>query len=790
MQKWLGRLGQLFPLFLSFLISFLVVQATFLYQYRTVNFTELLFFSVIQILSQLSLFCIFGASLFFIISESWIKWFMPFYFVLLFVSLIGTVICDQYLLFSHERLDESFFLFDWEEIWMIADPFNRFTWALAFGMILIFIFPFVLFKVFKGFTTSNVLFPILVLGSIFLAYIPTSSQVENLSDNRFVYFMQRSLNSYFFTHEPTNATLKDFKNLSSEFYGGHVPLDPRFPLAHRMDESSILNQYLAKTSDGKPPNIKIIIVESMSSDLFGKRGENTGVLMSFMDSLSKQSLYFPNGFSTSQRTHNVLPAVLASVPNTIDGNVFQQLPFPRHFSLFNLLKKKYHTQFYCGVRLEYLNMVGLMSHYNVNYLSKYWNNKFQIHKESVGSAWGFPDEDLFKQAQFDDSCKFIKLRKPILRVFLTISSHDPFIYPNKAKWEQVVLKKSNAIKNKRLNYLMKSQAASFGSFCYVDSTLQRFFEVEKERAGFKNTVYIITGDHGTELYRRNSLSKYNVPILVYSPLLKKSETSQALVSHNDIAPTILNYLKTAYKIYIPDTISFVGKELKMEREFKPDRSFVFTTNKLRTSDLIDKNFVFINGRLSSLDDQLEIKPILSENREKRKWIKRQLKEYQALSNYTILQNKLIDSLSYVKWTGDLRKYFLRKTVNVPQVVSKNQMTYLTSCNLPKNKSLKIELFTSIWCRDKKALNNAPTLVIQSRKSKYLSFKWTVNKQIKCHYSDLFKGNSMNNIVYHLEFNPKEIEKFKNLNSFHLYLLNESKQKIKLKNIRLNYYVSQ
>jgi len=790
MQKWLERFGRLFPLLISFFISFLLIQATFLFQYRTTNFTELLLFSVIQILSQLSFFYIFGASLLFIIPESWIKWVKSFYFFLLFVALVGTVVCDQYLLFSRERLDESFFLFDWEEIWMIADPTNRFTWSLAFGMIFIFTLPFALFKFFKGFHTSKAIFPILVFGCIFLGFIPRSYQVDNVSENRFVYFIQRSLNSYFFSIKPSNATLKDFKILSSDFYGGHDPLDPRFPLAHRMHESSILNQYLAKTSDGKPPNIKVIIVESMSSDLFGQRGENTGVLMPFMDSLSKKSLYFPNGFSTSQRTHNVLPALLASVPNTIDGNVFQQLPFPRHYSLFNLLRKNYNTQFYCGVRLEYLNMVGLMSHYKTDYLSKNWNRDIQNHKESVGSAWGFPDEDLFKQAQFDDSCKFNKLRKPIFKVFLTISSHDPFIYPNKSKWEKVVLQKASTIKDKRLRYMIRSQASSFGAFSYVDSTLKRFFEVEKQRPDFKNTVYIITGDHGTELYRRNSLSKYNVPILIYSPLLRKTATSQALVSHNDIAPTILNYLKTAYKLDVPDTIPFVGKELKNEREFKPNRSFVLTTNKLRTTDLIHKNFVYINGRLNSMDDQLEIKPIKSENRDKKKWIKRQLKEYQAFSHYTILQNKIIDSLSYLQWTGDRSNFALKKTVNIPEIVCENRMSYVTSCNIPKNKSLKIELFASIWCENKKSINNAPTLVIQSRKSKYLSFKWTVNKQIKCHFSESFKGKSMNQVVYHLEFNPKEIEKFKNVNSFHLYLLNESKQKAKLDNVKFNYFISE
>ncbi|MFM7681204.1 MAG: LTA synthase family protein [Bacteroidota bacterium] len=750
----------------------------------------LFFYSIIQIASNLSILSVFGAIILYVVPESWMKWVEKFYFLLLFFVLIGTVLCDQYLLFSRERLDESFFLFNWEEIWMIADPVNRLTWTLALGMILIFILPFILFKLFKRFSYSISIFPLLVLGCIFLGFISSSSKVNYTSENRFIYFLKRSIHSYFYSEIPTNATLKDFKNLSCEFYGGYAPLDFRFPLAHRSKEPSILNQFLSKTSDQRPPNIKIIIVESMSSDLFGQRGENTGVLMPFMDSISRKSLYFPNGFATSQRTHNVLPAVLASVPNTIDGNVFQQLPFPRHYSLFNLLRKKYHTQFYCGVRLEYLNMAGLMSHYKTDYLSKNWNRNLQLHKESVGSAWGFPDEDLFKQAQFDDSCKFNKLRKPLLKVFLTISSHDPFIYPNKSKWEQVALQKATTIKEKRLRYMINSQASSFGAFSYVDSTLMRFFEVEKQRPDFKNTVYIITGDHGTELYRRNSLSKYNVPILVYSPLLRKCATSQALVSHNDIAPTIFNYLKTAYKIEVPDTIPFVGKELKIEREFIPNRSFVFTTNKLKTADLIDNNFVYVNGRLNSLDDQLEIKPIKSENIVKKKWIKRQLNEYQAFSHYTILQNKIIDSLSYLKWTGDRSKFALKKTVKIPEIVCKNQMNYITNCNIPKNKSLKIELYASIWCENKKSINNAPTLVIQSRKSKYLSFKWTVNKQIKCHFSESFKDKSINQVVYHLEFNPNEIEKFKNVNSFYLYLLNETKQKAKVKNVQFNYFISE
>jgi phosphoglycerol transferase MdoB-like AlkP superfamily enzyme len=787
MQKWLERFGLLFPLFSSFSVLFFVLQCTFLLQFDSKLFAGSLLIASVNILSGFSIIWIFSTTIFYLIPIKWLRGIKLIFFILLYISLLGTALCDQYLLLAHERLDASFFLFDWTEIWMISDPVNRFTWALALGLILLLVAPFILIKTLEKYRLPVTRMLILVLFFILIGFIPTSREVAYLNENRFVYFVKQSINSLVFYHKPPNATRKDFYELSSAFYGGHKPLDPRFPLLHRLNEKSVLSEFLHKTSNNKLPHIKIIIVESMSSDLFGQRGNNTGVIMPFMDSLSRHSLYFPNGFSTYQRTHNVLPAVLASVPNTIDGNVFQQLPFPRHYSLFNLLKKNYSTQFYCGVRLEYLNMAGLMSHYKTSYLSKCWNKSLERHKESVGSAWGYPDEDLFKQAQFDDSCQFNKLNKPLFKIFLTISSHDPFIYPNKSKWEQFVLNKSTSIKDKRLRHMIRSQAASFGAFSYVDSTLQRFFESEKKSSNYNNTVYIITGDHGTELYRRNSLSKYNVPIVVYSPLLKKAATSQALVSHNDLAPTILNYLKTVYRIQAPDSVPFVGKELKVRSTFNPDRSFVFTTNKLKTTELLANKLVYVSGNPSRLDSLLEIREI--NNKKKSKWISQQLRAYQSFSNYTLLQNKVIDSLSYVKWTGDFKQFSLDNRKEFPIINIDKQMTYLASQKYSLNKSLKIELLATIRCANKSSINSAPTLVIQSKKSKYLSFKWTINRQIKCHFSGTFKRNSKNQIVYHMEFNPKEIAKLKKEKKIHLYFLNEEKKNVELTNVKVNFYFS-
>jgi phosphoglycerol transferase MdoB-like AlkP superfamily enzyme len=787
MQKWFERFGELFPLFSSFSICFFALQSSFLLQYNTSKFGEGLVLSFINILAGISLLSLVSTSFLYLSPISWHRGIKIVFFVLLYLGLLGSAMCDQYFLIAHERLDEAFFLFDWNEIWMIADPGNRLSWSLVFGSVTLIILPFILYKTIKRVSLTPFWMLLVALLFISMSLISTGSELNSINENRFVYFLKQSFKTLFFFSKPSVATNKDYKNLSPKFYGGHLPLDPRYPLTHRMDSPSLLKDYLNKTSDRKPPHIKIIIVESMSSDLFGQRGKNTGVIMPFLDSISRHSLYFPNAFSTYQRTHNVLPAVLASIPNTINGNVFQQLPFPRHFSLFNLLRKNYHTQFYCGVRLEYLNMVGLMSHYKTDYQSKFWNKKFQLHKESVGSAWGYPDEDLFKQAQYDDSCRFHKIKKPLFRVFLTISSHDPFIYPNKSKWEQEVLKKSSNVKDKKLRYLVRSQAASFGAFSYVDSTLQSFFQAESRQPEYKNTVYIITGDHGTELYRRNALSKYNIPIIIFSPLLKKTATSQAIVSHNDIAPTVLNYLITAYHLNAPDTVHFVGKELKMMSSFKPDRHLMFTTNKLKTTDLVANKLVYMNGQSQVLDSMFDLHPLKNDKRTK--WIKQQLKEYQSFTNYTLLQNKVIDSISYVKWTGDRTQFVIQKRHHFSKIDLNNQMTYLASHGCSANKSLKIEVLATMWCEDKNAINNAPTLVLQSKKSKYLSFKWTLNKQIKCHFSGVFKRKSKNQIIYHLEFNPKEIVKLKKGQKVYLYLLNESKMKSNLNDLKLNFYTS-
>lgn len=779
MQNWTRSLWSLLPNILAFFMLGYVVQLSFLWQLEHQLNGANVFASL---LSSLLLSGVYW------LAFSILAWFWPKRtiiiekgaYLLMLLQLFGSIVCDQYFLYAHEPLDEAILLFDWHELWIIADVQHRVHFGLICLFLAIFILPWLLIKFLKKRVPlsppnwSIWFIPLLFIGAFSFFRL----QMPSVSQNRFTYFMGRIVHAAVFgqaSFENIRITPTDFKDIPSAFYNGGKPIDPFYPCLHEMNESSVLKPLLNRTSTGKAPHICIVIVESMSSDLFGERGENTGNLMPFLDSLSKKSLYFPNAFSTYQRTHNVLPAVLASVPNTVDGNVFQQLPFPRHYALFNLLKNNYRFRFNCGVPYEYLNMGGFMQQYKGVRLLQKWDKKRQVHKEKVGSAWGYPDEDVFEQAQVYAK-KHPDFTKPSLNVFLTISSHDPFMYPNKAGWQQFVKERAEKITDTRLKYLVKHQAAEFGSFAYTDSCLRAFFEKEEQTAHYKNTLYIVTGDHGTELYRRNPLSKYQVPIVLYSPLLKQAYQSNAIVSHNDIAPTLLNYLRSAYRLSLPNQVPFVGKELVLNTGFHAKRKLLFTTNKLSTTELMDDTLVLLQNRLYHFNHKMDLKPVHNPNLLKR--YQKVFKQFQLLSHYTILQNHLLDSLSFGKWVGESTRIVPLSSAYRKKLNCQAEMTYVGGkTNILPNGNLRIEVEAQVSLENKKQLNQLPAFVLQAKRSAYFSDKWTVNRKVRPHIIHFHPRTKRATVRYALEFNPKTIKQKSKKGQFYVYFFNENKAKV-------------
>lgn len=102
-------------------------------------------------------------------------------------------------------------------------------------------------------------------------------------------------------------------------------------------------------------------------------------------------------------------------------------------------------------------------------------------------------------------------------------------------------------------------AKYYGSVQLADACAGSILEVLKEEGLLENTLVIFTGDQG-EPYHRAKASPYyaglHVPYIASGPGVQNGKVSDALISHIDILPTILDFLQ----MEIPKTVQ--GKSIK------------------------------------------------------------------------------------------------------------------------------------------------------------------------------------------------------------------------------------
>lgn len=699
--------------------------------------------------------------------------------------LFANIVADQYFLTMYQPLDASIYYFSLEELWLIAGFEQRLSVIVILALTLLYTFYFLFVRWIKLNNKWNsekamrFYFWISVLAVVSLPIARYENQQNEAEDglvnNRLMLFLNESWRFAFLENATTKAILpEDFSQLNPDFYNTSSK-SKTYPLWHELPNQSALTPYFNPTSNGKAPNVVFIIVESLSSDLVGVKAKNHGNLLPFLDSLTQQSLYFPNVFSTSQRTHNVLPATLTSVPNVIDGNAFQQINYPDHWSLMRLLKSAYYSRFYCGVYLEYLNMRGFMNYHEVDYLVDDWSSKAKQHSAIVNSPWGFPDGDLFNQA-FEDEQKQNDSSKSKMDVFLTISTHDPFVYPEKEKYTEIAKKRIAQTKKEPQKSSMMANAAQFGAFCYTDDQLRNFFEKWKNHPYYKNTIFVITGDHGSELCNFNKLSKYTIPLVIYSPLLKQTKTCYSVASHLDITPTLYNYLRLTYGLKVPASVPFIGKELDLSNAFHTDRSLVFTTNKLKANEGFSQGIALLDHQLYTVNKLLT--PTKISNPEKLRYFKKQLEVYQAFSQYCINQNKLVPPNEQAKWMG-VRTWKKSKQFETPLVGKDKaaQFTELGDFECAQNANMiRIQVFADVYCRTKDDIRQVGDLVVSTDELKWMKKEWVLFKAIRPNFTEKFKPNKNNRVAFTLEFSPKTIKRLKSKNALQLYIYNRKRIK--------------
>ena len=99
----------------------------------------------------------------------------------------------------------------------------------------------------------------------------------------------------------------------------------------------------------------------------------------------------------------------------------------------------------------------------------------------------------------------------------------------------------------------------YSSILFTDEALRKFFKTYKKDENFDNTIFIITGDHRIpEIPMASKIDRYHVPLIIYSPLLKRQAEFESVSSHFDVAPSLISFLKNNYDLKAPESNGFVG----------------------------------------------------------------------------------------------------------------------------------------------------------------------------------------------------------------------------------------
>ncbi len=413
--------------------------------------------------------------------------------------------------------------------------------------------------------------------------------------------------------------------------------DEPYPLMRPFKANSDLEKHIALKE--VPPNIIFLILDGVGTDFIGAEGAYSG-FMPFLDSLKTKSIYWSNHLSNTGEGHASLATIMGSLPFGETGFNEASHRINRN-SLFGMLKKNgYTTAFNYGGNSALNQWDKFLFEDRVSRLLDFkgFGASYSMQKEdAAGISLGYPDKELYRKWIADRE----EFTRPFVEVFFTLSSKNPFEIPDKdlyiKKVEQIVDKRP--IRRTSAKIIRKNKEV-FASLLYTDEALAEYINQFKKLEAYSNTIFIITGSHNlTELPPRDPLSRYRVPLLIHSPLVKAPVERGDLVSHADIVPSILGLLARSYDLNLPDQTSFIGQGLGTGLSETLNKSIPLYRHAFGIKDYISSPYLISDGNIYGLTDDLRV--VEAEEDAPRNHLFQEFKQFKAINKYVLREDKLI-----------------------------------------------------------------------------------------------------------------------------------------------------
>lgn len=536
------------------------------------------------------------------------------------VAVIGQAMLVGYYLTALNPLGADLFQYNLAEIKLTIGA------AISLKMIIVYVLSLVVVAVFFIYLPRIVRLPkaittIFLFGSLFVFLfvgiepksIPGPKGMtdfwENLQRNKSAYFYKNSF--YYLTgiKAPQELPLyaDDFVNScvwaqnDRSSSGLFYPDKENYPFLHSVDYPDMLSDRFRISE--KAPDIVIIIIEGLGR-AFSGTDAYLGSFTPFIDSLANQSLYWENCLSSGGRTFAVLPSLTASLP--FGENGFAELGdnMPKYLGLVNILRSNgYRGRFIYAGDSHFDNMDDFMRKQQTDVVTDQADFDRGVSKlpgQASGFSWGYGDSELYKR--FFDLLSNERNMSPSVNILLTISTHSPFLVPNQERYkrifDQILL---NLKIEEGLKKVCSENRQKLETVLYMDEAMKAFFSEYRNLPSFENTIFLITGDHRMpDIPMSTKIDRYHVPLIVYSPLLKRPSRFSSIVSHMDVTPSLLAFMKNSYNFSVPSHACWIGSGLDSTISFSGRGTYPLMQTKEGINDLVSCRMFLCQGTLYSI----------------------------------------------------------------------------------------------------------------------------------------------------------------------------------------------
>jgi tetratricopeptide (TPR) repeat protein len=237
-------------------------------------------------------------------------------------------------------------------------------------------------------------------------------------------------------------------------------------------------------------------------------------------------------------------------------------------------------------------------------------------------------------------------KQPRLDIVMTLTNHEPFEFPSKSSY---LAKVDSMLNSKQIFKIEKKEILAykevFASLLYTDKSIENFMKAYAERPDYNNTIFIITGDHRLiPIAQKDKLCRFHVPLLIFSPMLKKAENFKSVSSHWDVTPSLLSFLMNNYKFNKLKETSWMSQGLDTARQFRNIHKIPLMRYKGTINDYIYNDYFYADGELYKINENFGTNKV--NEPELLKTVSDSLLEFKKLNSYLIVKNRIFpDSLN-------------------------------------------------------------------------------------------------------------------------------------------------